>query len=184
MARNISDEEKKEIVSLAGRKAGNLFEACGFCCSESVLVMLNQGFGVGLAPETAAGMGAGFCEGMGGAGCTCGALSGAIVGLGMVLGPYQKNGVGKKLFRQLTQQMHDRFRERFKATCCRVLTKQVKQDKKAHFANCKMLTIGSAEIVVEMIIEALADLSEINKAFLASRDSKIGGKVKKFFGKV
>jgi hypothetical protein len=37
------------------------------------------------------------------AGCTCGALSGAIMGLGLLVGPQAKGGLNKKKFRELSQ---------------------------------------------------------------------------------
>ena len=182
MSKEISREE---LIALAGQRTGNLFSACGFCCSESVLLRLNQGFNVGLPPETVAGMGAGFCEGMGGAGCTCGSLSGGIMGLGMFLGPYRKNGLRKKAFNKLAKEMHDRFRARFRATCCRVLSKKVKHDRKMHFNNCKMLTIGGGEIATELLLEARPELiAEADLEYLRKQDSKISGKFAKFFGKI
>lgn len=174
---------KKELIALAGQKTGNLFSTCGFCCSESVLLMLNQGFGGGLPPEAVTSMGAGFCEGMGGAGCTCGSLSGGIIGLGIFLGPYQKKGLRKKAFYKVTREMHDQFRDRFRATCCRVLSKKVKHDRKMHLENCKLLTIGGAEIATELLLEARPELiAKADMEFLRRLDSKITGKVRKFFG--
>jgi len=177
--------ENNEIIRIVGDRAGNLFDAGGFCCSESLLLVLNQGFDGGLAPEAVVSMGAGFCEGMGGAGCTCGSLSGAVMGLGLLLGPHCEKGLRKKEFAQLVRQMHDRFREQFGATCCRVLSKKVRHDKKLRFENCKMLTMGAAEIAAEILLEARPEFADnADREFLSRRDSKIGGRLKKLFGKI
>jgi C_GCAxxG_C_C family probable redox protein len=168
---NEKEQESEELVQLAVERAANLFAAHRLCCSESVIVTVDRGFGGGLSPEAALQLGAGFCIGMGGAGCTCGALSGSVAAMGLFLGPHGKDGCGKKKFRAIVKEMHDRFRERFRATCCRVLSKKVKHDEKAHRANCLQLTRGGAEIAVRLLLAARPDL--VNKAdrdFLAGRD--------------
>jgi hypothetical protein len=52
-----------------------------------LLLMLNNGFNGGLSSQQMKQLGAGFCGGMGEAGCACGALSGAIMGLGLLVAP-------------------------------------------------------------------------------------------------
>jgi C_GCAxxG_C_C family probable redox protein len=164
-------EETEALAQLAGDRAANLFDVHRLCCSESVIVMLNKGFGGGLANEAALQLGAGFCQGMGGAGCTCGALSGAVAGLGLFLGPHGPAGFRKKKFQGVVREMHDRFRERFRATCCRVLSKKVKHDDKAHRANCLELTRGGAEMAVRLLLEARPELiNKVDRNFLAARD--------------
>ena len=76
---------KTEIIELARQRAENLFTNHRFCCSEALLLVLNHGFNGGLSSEQAAQLGSGFCGGMGEAGCTCGALSGAVMGLGLLI---------------------------------------------------------------------------------------------------
>ena len=76
----------EEIVQLAVVRAGNLYKTHKLCCSESIMVMMNRGFAAGLSDQAAKQLGAGFCHGMGGAGCSCGALSGAVAMLGLLLG--------------------------------------------------------------------------------------------------
>ena len=80
--------EHDEIVLLVKQRAENLFTNLRLCCSEALLLVLNHGFNGGLSSEQAKQLGAGFCGGMGEAGCTCGALSGAIMGLGLLVGPH------------------------------------------------------------------------------------------------
>src|SRR5210317_1202515 len=103
----------EDIIKLVHQRAENLYKNYKLCCSESLLLVLNHGFNGGLTSEQAKQLGAGFCGGMGEAGCTCGALSGAIMGLGLLVGPHAKNGLGKKKFRTLSKKMHDRFHEQF-----------------------------------------------------------------------
>jgi len=166
------ERETEELVQLAVERAANFYDTHKLCCSEAVIVTVNQGFGGGLTSEAALQLGAGFCHGMGGAGCTCGALSGSVAAMGLFIGPHGRDGCKKKKFRAMIREMHDRFRERFRATCCRVLSKKVKHDKKAHWANCLLLTRGGAEISVRLLLAARPDLvNRADRAFLAGTDS-------------
>ncbi len=163
-------QEVEQLVQLAVDRAADLYGAHRLCCSESVIVTINGGFKGNLPQESALQLGAGLCNGMGGAGCSCGALSGAVAVLGICAGPHSKTGLRKKRFRLLVKEMHDRFRERFKATCCRVLSKKVKHDPKAHLANCLELTKGGAEIAVRLLLETCPELIEkADRTFLLSR---------------
>jgi len=173
MAEIVSGKEREteELVQLAVERAANFYDAHKLCCSESVIVTMNRGFGGGLSSEAALQLGAGFCHGMGGAGCACGALSGSVAAMGLLLGPHGKDGCRKKIFRALVREMHDRFRARFRATCCRVLSKKVKHDKQAHWANCLELTRGGSEIAARLLLAARPELvSKADRVFLAGTD--------------
>ncbi len=170
-----------EIVSLAGQRAANIFDARGYCCAEAVIATMNQGFRGGLAPELAAQLGSGFCHGMGGAGCTCGSLAGAEVALSLFLGPRQPQGLKKKEFEKVAREMHDRFRDRFSATCCRVL---LKRRKEKQGASCKELTQGGAELAAALLLENRPELAgDADLDFLALRESKMGNLAKKLLGR-
>lgn len=57
----------------------------GYCCSESVFGALVKS-GIAGLPETAISLASGLCAGVGGTGNTCGALVGAVMGLGAIYG--------------------------------------------------------------------------------------------------
>ncbi|MGV1099786.1 C-GCAxxG-C-C family protein [Thiovibrio sp. JS02] len=173
-------KDPAEIVSLAGQRAANIYEARGYCCAEAVIAMMNGAFRGGLAPELAAQLGSGFCHGMGGAGCTCGALAGAEIALSLFLGPRQPHGMKKKDFEKVAREMHDRFRDRFSATCCRVL---LKRRKEKQGATCKELTQGGAELAAALLLEKRPELAaHADLDFLALRESKMGNLARKLLG--
>lgn len=172
---------QQEIIRLTGERAENIFSARGYCCAESVICVLNQAFGGELAPEMAVRLGSGFCHGMGSAGCTCGSLAGAEVGLSLFLSPRQPGGMKTKEFEQVSKAMHDRFKERFSATCCRILLKRRKEKKGA---SCKELTGGGAEIAAALLLAARPELeSRLDFGFLRTRESKVAGLARRFLGK-
>ncbi|MDF1614990.1 C-GCAxxG-C-C family protein [Desulfurivibrio dismutans] len=160
-----------EIPALCGQRAENIFSQRNFCCAEAVIVTLNATFKIGLEEATAAGLGSGFCHGMGGAGCVCGALAGAEMMLGLLLGPRREGGLAKKVFqKEVAAVMHDRFKERFAATCCRVL---LKKRKEKQGAACAELTRGAAEIAAELVLARRPELAAgVDRDFLAARDRK------------
>jgi len=171
----ISNDSVK-IIKYTALRAENLYEAHRLCCSESLLLVLNHGFNAGLTTEQAKQLGAGFCGGMGEAGCTCGALSGAMMGIGLLVGPHAKGGMKKKDFRLLAKKMHDRFHVQFASTCCRVLIEPFAKDKKGRSKFCGSLTGITAAIAVELLLATRPELLQcVQVHYLVSRDSKISG---------
>lgn len=172
--------KNQEIVALAGQRAGNIYEAKGYCCSETVVYLMNRAFAGPLSDEVAASLGAGFCHGMGGAGCVCGGLAAAGLALGLFIGPQQAGGMKKKEFQALVREAHDRFKARFGVTCCRTLLRRRRENKGA---NCQELTMGGAEIAVALLLEARPELSaRVDLDFLRQRDSKLAGMVRRMLG--
>jgi C_GCAxxG_C_C family probable redox protein len=176
-----NQENTTRLAERIGQRAENIYSARGYCCSESVLVVINQAFHGDLSPELALRLGSGFCHGMGGAGCACGSLAGAEVALSLFLGPRQSGGMKAKEFEKVAKEMHDRFRDRFAATCCRVL---LKRRKEKNGPTCKELTVGGAEIAAELILAQRPELAaEADLDFLAARESKLGTLAKKLLGR-
>lgn len=176
-----NQENAERIAALVGERAANIYTVRSYCCSETVIAVLNQAFGGDLSPEMAVRLGSGFCHGMGGAGCACGALAGAEIALSLVLGPRQAGGMKKKEFEEVAKEMHDRFRARFAATCCRVL---IKRRKEKNGATCKELTVGGAEIAADLILEQRPELAaKADLDFLAVREAKLATMAKKLLGR-
>jgi len=170
----------RELIVQAGERAENLYDAKKICCTEAVLLTLNEAFGGGLSPEMAVRLGAGFCGGMGGTDCSCGSLTGAEMALGLFLAPSLDEGLRERKFRAVSKELHDRFKERYAATCCREL---LQFGKKKQGASCKDLTRGGAEIVTELLLAHRPGLAEEGDLeFLRRRDSKLVQLVKRLFG--
>lgn len=104
--------EKEELLS----KAKKLYLEEGFNCSESVLRALQvAGFDV---PEPFLHSAVGLRAGLGGSGCICGALMAAV----MISGYFSRGDRNKA--DQMAAQLHNKFRDKFKSVCCRVLTRK------------------------------------------------------------
>jgi C_GCAxxG_C_C family probable redox protein len=103
---------KSETIRLA-----ESFAEQGFLCSESVLLAISQALGIECKqiPRIATGFGAGIAR----CGELCGALSGAIMGLGLCFGRYRVQDTPEdQTPYEFAQTMTNLFRARFGHTRC------------------------------------------------------------------
>lgn len=144
--------------------------------------MLNAGLKGGLPAKTAVCLASGFGEGIGGAGCMCGAFAGAILGLGLFLGRQGLNGKGSKRVLGKARELHSGFKAEFGTTCCRVLTKKVAHDHRALFSQCANHTGEAAEMATRIILEARPELFyQADWDFLETLDSKLEAGISRLF---
>ena len=153
-----SDGTPADVVLAVRDKARALYRSRRLMCSEAILAAVNVAFAGGLTEGQAVALASAMPAGLGGSGCLCGALGGAAVALGLTLGRAPAP-VGRRAVRQASARLHDRFKEVHGATCCRALTRQVKDDAKAHFAQCEAITAWTAEAAARMILELRPDLA-------------------------
>ncbi len=101
--------------SETGKHAEDLFRQGLFCAESAVLAIAeSQGSESGILPWAATG----FCSGMARTCGTCGALSGAIMGLGLVLGRDNADGSVERTYEAVGKLIR-RFEEEFGSTNCR-----------------------------------------------------------------
>lgn len=75
------------------RVAENYYSQGDYYCSEAVVKAVVEGFG-GEIPHEIVAMASGFPVGIGGAECTCGAISGGVMLLDIFLGDLRQNPIG------------------------------------------------------------------------------------------
>ena len=144
------------------------------------MLVINQGLGGGLSAGQALALGSGFGGGIGDSGCTCGALSGGVMALGLFLGPGCEGGLSKKQFRKLVGNYHDRFRDGFGAVCCRDLIADFRKDRRKRAVFCRGLTGHCTGEAVRLILELRPELtSSADREFLEKRDAGIAVAFKK-----
>lgn len=163
----------------------NLFMTRQLMCSEAVLTVLNQGLKGELPPEIAVRITSGLPEGLGGSGCTCGALTAGVIALGLFLG---RNGPGILNSRKVyvaSKELHDYFKLHFDTTCCRVLTKNIEVGTKHHFQFCARHTGEIAEQAARIILERKPEVFEqADWTYLNQIDSKIRARIKQISSKL
>ncbi len=138
------------------------------------MVTLNKAFNGGLSDAQAVSVSAPFSASLGDSGCICGALSGAVLACGLFVGndsPYHH----RRRMRKNARQLHDAFKAANGATCCRVLTRNIRHDRQAHFRHCTHLTASAAEMAARLILYQKPGLIQYSdNAFIKKTDTKIG----------
>lgn len=134
----------QDIYEEVRRKAGEYFSE-GYNCAQAValsnLEVLNE------PVEGVRRMAAGFGHGMS-AGCACGALSGGVMAIGLLLAGPEISGFDQKITEAVAE-LHQRFIAEFGLTCCRGLRK-----KSSPFKNgqCLKITVTAAAITLELLL--------------------------------
>jgi C_GCAxxG_C_C family probable redox protein len=143
-------------------RAESLFRE-GFSCSQAVLMAFAPGLGMG--ERQAALVASAFGGGMARQGWTCGALTGALMALGLHAGytSAQDNEAKDALYARV-QLLTARFEERHGATACRQLTganmldpaeRQAAADRGVFTTLCPQLVRTAAALVAEELGQAV-----------------------------
>ncbi|RDY28262.1 hypothetical protein CHL78_006100 [Romboutsia weinsteinii] len=134
--------------------AENYYRDGDFYCSEAIVKVIRDEFKVDISDEVIS-MASGFPVGMGGSGCTCGAVAGGIMALGLFFGRSEARDekVGKAM--ELSKELHDFFKGKNKSVCCRVLTKGMTLGEKEHMDQCVFFTGQVAEETAKIICREL-----------------------------
>lgn len=114
-------------------KAAEYFMTQGCSCSES---MIKWAIEEGLCPPEILSAATAFSAGMS-SGCLCGAIAGSQMIIGSQYGRDNQYG-NEVLARAKAKELIQKFTEKHKATCCRVLTRgmdMASPERKAHCAN-------------------------------------------------
>jgi C_GCAxxG_C_C family probable redox protein len=144
--------ENKGIDPVKIRDTAEAYYRSGdFYCSEAVVKTIKDAFDLQV-PDSVVAMASGFPIGMGGAGCTCGAVNGGIMALGLFFGRTRPkdNKVNKAM--ELARELHDIFRKRHKSLCCRTLTKFMIMGSRKQLEQCISFTGEVAEETARIII--------------------------------
>ncbi|MGP1437962.1 MAG: C-GCAxxG-C-C family protein [Treponema sp.] len=144
---------KEEYLKRVKEEAEELFRSGTFFCSEAVLHTINNALGKPYNDDIVK-MASSFPIGLGKAQCLCGAVSGGEMALGIVYGRNKGEAMNPKMF-EYAKGLHDFIKQKYKATCCRVITRQwagdnfMSKERKEH---CITITGVVAEWVANTLI--------------------------------
>ncbi len=130
-----------------------------FYCSEAIVKTIRDEFGLSLSDDVIA-LASGFPVGMGGSGCTCGAVAGGIMAIGMVLGRTRAKDAKVQKTMALAKELHDSFKGRHNVLCCRVLTAGMTLGSPEHMKQCIALTGEVAEETAKIIAREMGIKAE------------------------
>ncbi|MCF8017875.1 MAG: C-GCAxxG-C-C family protein [Vallitaleaceae bacterium] len=131
--------------------AENYYRNGDFYCSEAIVKTIKDEFQLSVSDDIIAAA-SGFPVGMGNSGCSCGAVVGGIMTLGLVFG--RTEAKDKKVVKtmKLANELHETFRKKHKTLCCRVLTKGMRLGSRKHMDQCISFTGEVAEEVAKIIV--------------------------------
>jgi C_GCAxxG_C_C family probable redox protein len=168
-----------DLIDRIHHRTANLFRTRQLWCSEAVLSVLNRGLGGDLGDDLALRLGAGLGEGIGGSGCTCGALTGGAMAIGLFCGAAGSGLHRSRSARALSRNLHDQFKARYGSTCCRILTRGLVRGSDRHFERCAEHSAGAAALAAALIIKAQPQhLERADWDYLNQRDSRLKARLK------
>lgn len=138
-----------ELCTDVRNKAGNYFKD-GYNCAEAIFLTFREL----LLPEidpTMVRLVTGFGNGVGQAGCMCGALTGTIVALNMLNGRTSNQESNAKAYEH-AKEFIERFETKYGASCCRALN-PYQFGTKEHLTNCLKITGNTAKLFMEYLLE-------------------------------
>ena len=123
-----------------------------FYCSEAVVKTILDEFQIDVSEDVIK-MASGFPVGMGGMGCTCGALTGGVMAIGLVYGRSQGKDPKVNKAMELSAKLYQIFCERHKVSCCKVLTRGMEKGSPEHMQQCIAFTGEMAYEAAKIIAE-------------------------------
>jgi C_GCAxxG_C_C family probable redox protein len=176
-----TDAEKlEELLDLIHDRARNVYLSGRLLCSEAVLSVLNEGLRGEVPADAAIRLASALPIGFGGSGCTCGALSGGMLGVGLFLGRDRPCALDRRKALPAAQLLHNDFKKRFGSTCCRVLSKKVAGDSRAHFRQCADITGEAAAMAARIVLVRRPELEDLaNRDYLRRADSRWNASIRK-----
>lgn len=134
--------------------AENYYRNGDFYCSEAIIKTIKDEFDLPVSDDIIK-MASGFPVGMGNSGCTCGAVVGGIMAIGLFFGRCEPKDAKVNKTMALSKELHDIFKERHKCLCCRVLTKDMTLGSPKHMEQCIYFTGEVAEECAKIISREL-----------------------------
>lgn len=123
-----------------------------FYCSEAVVKTIIDEFQIDVSEDVIK-MASGFPVGMGGMGCTCSALTGGVMAIGLVYGRSQGKDPKVNKAMELSAKLYQIFCERHKVSCCKVLTRGMEKGSPEHMEQCIAFTGEMAYEAAKIIAE-------------------------------
>ena len=135
----------------ASEMAQSYFRNNKYFCAEAVLKSILEVYDYPMREEIVK-FATGFSGGVGREGCICGAISGGVLCLGMFFGRYNAGDPAGVKAIELTAKLYERFTEKHKHTCCRILTRKLEKGTPERLNQCLSL-IGEIAYETVCIIE-------------------------------
>jgi C_GCAxxG_C_C family probable redox protein len=132
--------------------AASYYES-GYWCGESVLKAVNEALDTPMPPDTYR-MASGFCEGLGGSRCICGALAGGVMATGLFAGRVSPSDAWEPSYEAAAELRRRWIADQQAETCDEVAARLGGMASPERWAHCALLVGRTARWVIEMAEEA------------------------------
>ncbi|ACB84416.1 C-GCAxxG-C-C family protein [Natranaerobius thermophilus] len=142
---------REDMQTKAREQAEKLYRNGDYLCSEAVLLTINDLLDKPFQKDIVK-LASGFPVGFGGSGCSCGAVSGGVMALGLAFGR-SNPGENNETVMKASKELHDWFIQENDSNCCRVLIKDFEFGSEDHLKQCIYFTGQVAEKTIELIFK-------------------------------
>jgi C_GCAxxG_C_C family probable redox protein len=139
----------ENIVDEAKKRAIQLYKEGKHHCSETILCAINDLLGNPLSEDKIK-LVSRLPVGIGYGGCFCGAVSGGVMAIGLILG---KNSSNDDRVKSACEELHKWFKNTCNASCCNGLNKTIKCRSKEYNEQWSNLTGELAGKTMELILK-------------------------------
>ena len=139
---------------LVRKTAEEYYRSGQFYCSEAIVKAINDAFTLGY-PECVIRLASGFPLGIGGSGCSCGAVTGGVMAIGMVFGRDTPCDPRVDRCLGLARELHNLFIRRHGCICCRSLIHGLTLKSPEHIQQCVTFTGEVAEETAKIILREM-----------------------------
>ncbi|PKN10172.1 MAG: hypothetical protein CVU72_02055, partial [Deltaproteobacteria bacterium HGW-Deltaproteobacteria-7] len=131
--------------------AEEYYRSGDFYCSEAIVKTIKDAFNLSVSDDVIA-MASGFPVGIGEAGCTCGAVTGGVMALGLVFGRSKPKDTKVNRAMKLSRELHDIFKANHKSLCCRKLNRYMMMGSSKQMKQCIAFTGEMAHEAARIIL--------------------------------
>ncbi len=138
------DDKHREICEETSQRAENYYRQ-DYNCAQAVALSCVELLGG--KTDGIKRLAVGFAHGMG-AGCTCGALTGGVMAISIMLAGPETKGFDKEI-QKAAVELHRRFVNEFGQACCRGLRKKLSPFKNSR---CREITTKTAALTMDLLL--------------------------------
>lgn len=129
--------------------AASAYYEAGYWCGESVVRAINEALGSPMPAEVSK-LASGFCEGLGGSRCICGALAGGVMASGLISGRTSPTDEWEPSYDAAAELRRRWMADQGAGTCDEVAERLGGMDRPERWAHCAMLVGRTARWVIQI----------------------------------
>jgi C_GCAxxG_C_C family probable redox protein len=148
VSRSLTELAPLSTAEQAEFAASSYYES-GYWCGESVVKAVNEALGHPMPPEVFR-MASGFCEGLGGSRCICGALAGGVMASGLTVGRTSPDDDWEPSYDAAGELRRRWIEDQGAVSCDEVVVRIGGMHHPERWAHCTMLVGRTARWVVEI----------------------------------